>query len=296
MTNTTLPQSLGAFLEYLMDKRGVSGNALAKGMGIAESSVRNLLKYGIEPGTPAPKPDTLRKLGVYFGINPIYFFQLADYLPLGGANLTPHGAMIGRRFDQLPIDRQNAVISLMESFEQLEREKTYGEVYWKLLPDAQDLVKRRERLVFTADWYFDHTISSFLNTTPDAQFTPDSQILNIPYKYRAGEEETRYPYIHMIREHLHQVFGKQQDFTVDEIQTLLDHSMVRAMINLLLPNREINVASKLFYLVASLDLINEDMGLRIGFDVTSPATKETVEEANRLSQDIWQFLMRVSAL
>src|SRR5258707_9455026 len=104
-------ETLGEFIRQLMEEREMNNTQLARKAGLAEGSVRNLLKVGIEPAAPAPSPLTLKAVASYFDLDPTILFELAGYLDI--ADSTRLGAAakyIYRRYEKTPPDEQGLLL------------------------------------------------------------------------------------------------------------------------------------------------------------------------------------------
>jgi transcriptional regulator with XRE-family HTH domain len=134
--------TLGGFIERVLHERHLSGNALAQAVGIAEGSVRNLLKYGREPNVPAPGPQTLRAIADFLQIEPLWLYQLADYLPRQRREIGFLGEYVGRRFEALPPDNQAVLLNLLAALEGAGVGSAYGEMLTKRLPEARQFRQR----------------------------------------------------------------------------------------------------------------------------------------------------------
>src|SRR5687768_13211001 len=94
--NTTL----GSFLRLILDDRGMSANMLAMASGVAESTIRSLLKQGEDVRVPGSHPLVLRAVCDVLGLDHVRIFQMADYIPEDyyPTHLTPTAEYVGTLF------------------------------------------------------------------------------------------------------------------------------------------------------------------------------------------------------
>src|ERR1041384_6594427 len=74
-------EALGSFLSYAMEQNNVSAGKLAQAAGVAENSIRNMLRFGLDDDAPAPSPKLLVAVADYLRLDPAWLFSLAGYLP-----------------------------------------------------------------------------------------------------------------------------------------------------------------------------------------------------------------------
>lgn len=110
-------EALGTFLSYVMDQNNVSAGKLAQAAGVAENSIRNLLRFGLDEDAPAPTPKLLVAVADFLRLDPTWLFSLAGYLPTTRREIGVLGEYVAARFEELTPDQQNALLDLLETFE-----------------------------------------------------------------------------------------------------------------------------------------------------------------------------------
>lgn len=116
--------SLGNLLAVTLKQRNMTNRDLARGAGVSDSVVGNLLKHGSDPNAKDPDAHTLRAVADFLGINPLYLFILAGYVPPQGS-ISVRAQMIGEAFDRMPPDRQNALLGVVEALAVDEQDKVH---------------------------------------------------------------------------------------------------------------------------------------------------------------------------
>lgn len=108
------PNTLGMFLAKQMKLRELSNRALATGAGVSDSVIRNLLQHGISKDAKDPDPRTLRSVADFLGINSLYLFQLAGYIPPDPDGNSVAADFLADIFDRLPPLKQDVVLSVIQ--------------------------------------------------------------------------------------------------------------------------------------------------------------------------------------
>ena len=122
---------LGYFLSRILAERNMTNRDLARGAGVSDSVIGNLLKHGSDEKAKDPDPRTLRAVADFLGINPTHLFVLTGYLPPQGS-ISVRAQMIGEAFDRMPLDRQNALLGVVEALAIDEQDKArFKEIYDK---------------------------------------------------------------------------------------------------------------------------------------------------------------------
>lgn len=112
---TESPQvTLGHYLTNWLHTHQISNRTLARGAGVSESVIRNLLQHGIDPEAKNPDPHTLRGVADYLGIDPLKLFCLAGYLPTPSYRLSARTQHLVDVFDLLPVEKQDAVLHVLD--------------------------------------------------------------------------------------------------------------------------------------------------------------------------------------
>src|ERR1041385_5124218 len=110
-------EALGSFLSYVMEQNNVSAGKLAQAAGVAENSIRNMLRFGLEDDAPAPSPKLLVAVADYLRLDPTWLFSLAGYLPTTRREIGVLGEYVAARFEELAPEQQNALLDKLEAFE-----------------------------------------------------------------------------------------------------------------------------------------------------------------------------------
>jgi transcriptional regulator with XRE-family HTH domain len=243
--------TLGGFLKRILDERAISGTLLATAAGIAEGSVRNLLKFGLKPDAPAPNPQTLRAVAEYLDINPVYLFQLAGYiraddldLPLG-----PLGLYVGQRVEALAPPQQTMLLDMLATLAQSGETSRQSAAILAHLPASKTL--RQRHLTWLQE--VDRRIGRLL---------------------RLGTESL---YVSSIQRRL---AALGETVAADQILAIARHPVCMALLSVLLPRKDIPTGlEKLYYLT----YFNEDMEIQAE---EKRAIMETWHVLNRaLTQD-----------
>ncbi|KAB2902763.1 MAG: hypothetical protein F9K27_15520 [Anaerolineae bacterium] len=189
---------LGAYLKQILDERSISGNMLAKSAGIAEGSVRNLLRYGVDGNAPMPQPQTLTLVSQFLGLDTIEIFQMAGYFPPAPreSTISPRAEYVAMRFDRLSPDQQRMVMDLIISMEKTSGKETLDEHIQSLLEEVY--VLRREHPMFEKRYFsllgeMGRRIGKWTHTTTSAilmhgilsrlhEFTDDPVLLGVNEK------------------------------------------------------------------------------------------------------------------
>jgi transcriptional regulator with XRE-family HTH domain len=112
---SSIANTLGEFLAEQLKLKQLSNRALAAGAGISESVIRNMLQHGISRDAKEPDPKTLRTVADYLGINAIFLFRLAGYIPPEPDGNSVAADFLADMFDRLPAMKQAVVLSVFES-------------------------------------------------------------------------------------------------------------------------------------------------------------------------------------
>jgi transcriptional regulator with XRE-family HTH domain len=213
-------ETLGGFLKRVLQDKQLSGNLLAKSAGIAETSVRNLLKFGIDPDAPAPHPQTLRAVAEFLHVEPIWLLQLAGYLPRDQEQPSAFEEYIGRRIGALPDDKQAMILEMVATLEKASGIPNYGKAVLDWLPEAGKLRKRR----LTIGENIDKLIGRV---------------------FKLATEET---FLSGIQEHL-AILYPDQTFSAEQITHIAQHPVAMAIMGVLLPRKDMPTGlERLFYL------------------------------------------------
>ncbi len=121
---TSQANTLGRFVADLMAKHGLSNRTLAAIADISESAVRNLLKVGVEPNAKDPDARTLSQVAKALDVNALRLFRLAGYIPPAPDANSVRAEYLADVFDNLPPEKQDAVMSVLEAMSEPPREKS----------------------------------------------------------------------------------------------------------------------------------------------------------------------------
>ncbi|GIK64967.1 MAG: hypothetical protein BroJett018_27610 [Chloroflexota bacterium] len=215
-------KTLGGFLRRTLDTQQISNNILAQSTGIAEGTVRNLLRYGIDADAPAPHPHTLRAVAEFLHLNPTHLFRLAGYITDEDvlSHLSPVAEYVGQRFDVLRPDQQKMVLDILGTLEKSNGLPNYGAVILDSIAAGKTL---RQRHLTRLEW-LDLKISDLLGIRTD-------QLM-----------------LNGIQRRLQDLFPGEA-FTPDDIQKVADHPVAMAIMSVLLPRKDLpRGLDKLFYL------------------------------------------------
>lgn len=215
-------KTLGGFLRRTLDTQHMSNNILAQSTGIAEGTVRNLLRYGIDADAPAPHPHTLRAVAEFLHLNPIHLFRLAGYITDEdvASTLSPVAEYLGQRFDLLHPDQQKMVLDILGTLEKSNGLPNYGAVILEHIAAGKTL---RQRHLNRLEW-LDLKISDLLGIRTD-------QLM-----------------LNGIHRRLQDLFPNEA-FTHDNVQQVADHPVAMAVMSTLLPRKDLpRGLDKLYYL------------------------------------------------
>ncbi|HML23764.1 MAG TPA: hypothetical protein PKD09_19060 [Aggregatilinea sp.] len=118
------PYTLGAFIAALMNEQQHNNVSLAELAGVSEGVIRNLLKYGVDPKAKDPDARTLRKVADALGVNSVRLFRLAGYIPPAPDANSVRAEYLADVFDDLPPEKQDAVMGVLEAMAEAPRKKT----------------------------------------------------------------------------------------------------------------------------------------------------------------------------
>lgn len=107
--------TLGQFIADLMSRTKHTNRSLAAAAGVSESAVRNLLRFGIDNKAKDPDARTLTKIAHALGVDAIRLFRLAGYIPPESAAQSVRADYLAETFDELPPEKQDAVLSVLEA-------------------------------------------------------------------------------------------------------------------------------------------------------------------------------------
>ena len=113
MTSTAI--TLGRFIADLMAKHDYSNRSLAAAAGVSESAIRNLLKVGEEQRAKDPDARTLSLVAKALDVDALRLFRLAGYISPEPSAHSARSEFLARMFDELPLEKQDAVLGVLEA-------------------------------------------------------------------------------------------------------------------------------------------------------------------------------------
>ena len=112
---TSSATTLGHFIAELMANTDFNNSSLAAAAGVSESVIRNLLKHGIDKRAKDPDPRTLRRVADALEVDALKLFRLAGYISPQPDAISVRAEYLGKVFDELPPEKQDAVMSVLEA-------------------------------------------------------------------------------------------------------------------------------------------------------------------------------------
>lgn len=112
---TSTATTLGNFIADLMARHDYSNRSLAAAAGVSESAIRNLLKVGEERRAKDPDARTLSLVAKALDVDALRLFRLAGYVPPEPSAHSARGDFLARMFDELPLEKQDAVLGVLEA-------------------------------------------------------------------------------------------------------------------------------------------------------------------------------------
>ena len=112
---TPSANTLGRFIAELMQKHEHNNSSLAAAAGVSESVIRNLLKHGMDPRAKDPDARTLTRVAEALDVDALILFRLAGYISPRGNPNSPRADYLAEAFDDLPPEKQDAVMSVLEA-------------------------------------------------------------------------------------------------------------------------------------------------------------------------------------
>jgi len=112
---TSKANTLGQFIADLMRKYEHTNRSLAAAAGVSESAIRNLLRVGVRGGAKYPDARTLTLVAKALDVDAIRLFRLAGYIPPEPAAHSVRADYLAEIFDELPEEKQDAVLGVLEA-------------------------------------------------------------------------------------------------------------------------------------------------------------------------------------
>ena len=112
---TSQATTLGDFIAELMEQKDHSNRSLASAAKVSEGAIRNLLKYGRESRAKDPDARTLTNIAKALDVDALRLFRLAGYIPPAPAAHSLRADHLAGLFDQLPTEKQDAVLGVLEA-------------------------------------------------------------------------------------------------------------------------------------------------------------------------------------
>src|SRR5579864_411044 len=257
---------LSQIIREAMDRQNFSGNMLAQAAGVSEGTIRNLLKETSDPDAAGPQAVVLRAVCNVLDLDEIRVFQAAGFL--SPDRLTPHistnAEYLALRFDQLPADKQELLMGMLESLEKLSRIQAPGVEVRELLEEVRQLrqkypMYKEHRLAITdrLGRFFGGALGKLTNQTVE-----DLALASVVEQLRALYSDEPAP--------------AMIDHGV--IVGVVNHPHVTVVLNALLPRKNIpSNVEKLFWLIY-------------------PASETPEAEKKQAAKDLWELLLRASSV
>ncbi|MEP7287889.1 MAG: hypothetical protein ABI947_19220 [Chloroflexota bacterium] len=243
-------ESLGTFLSYVMAQNDVSAGKLAQAAGVAENSIRNMLRFGLEDDAPAPSPKLLVAVADFLRLDPTWLFSLAGYLPTTRREIGVMGEYVAARFEELTLDQQNGLLDTLEDFEKANGLPHYRQEIRKWQKQAHELRGNRSL------WFI----------KPDQLLT----------RLLGGISEEAM--LRSIEFHLGLLLPNTPP-TSDDILHVTQHPVGKAILGEILPEKDVPTGlSRLYY----LSHFNEDRAIKLEVKGTILATWQLLVDATEL--------------
>jgi transcriptional regulator with XRE-family HTH domain len=117
-------RTLGDFIAEEMDKHQFTNRSLAAAAGISEGAVRNVLKYGNDKRAKDPDARTILAIADALSVEPLRLYRLAGYVPPQSDSYSARAEYLAETFDELPPEKQDAVMSVLEAMTDKSTRKT----------------------------------------------------------------------------------------------------------------------------------------------------------------------------
>jgi hypothetical protein len=213
-----------------MAQNNVSAGKLAQAAGVAENSIRNVLRFGLDDDAPAPSPKLLVAVADFLRLDPTWLFSLAGYLPTTRREIGVLGEYVAARFEELTPEQQNALLEMLEEFEEANGVPHYRKAIRKWQKQSRELHGSRSL------WFVkpDQLLSRLLGGISE-----DSMLRSIEF-------------------HLGLLLPDASP-TSDEILHVTQHPVGKAILGEILPEKDVPTAlSRLYY----LSHFNEDRAIK----------------------------------
>lgn len=235
--------SLGKYIRQVLDERNMSGNMLAQASGVSESTVRSLLKQGEDDSAPGPHPLVLRAVCDVLGLDHVRIFQMAGYIPseYHPTHLSPNAEYVGMCFDALDPLQQQMIMGMLTSLDKTNAFPFHGD-------QMGDLIRR---------------VASLRENHPmfrTRQFTRADEVGRIAGK--ALRPDPSEWFLNSTHRRLSQLFEDNPDISItrQRVYEVSEHSNARAILNMLLPRKEIPSAlEKLYWLLRPKEFYRRDI-------------------------------------
>ncbi|MBI5960621.1 MAG: helix-turn-helix domain-containing protein, partial [Chloroflexi bacterium] len=233
MTEPISPKSLGSYIRMVLNERGMSANMLAQASGVAESTIRSLLKQGEDLSAPGPHPLVLRAVCDALGLDHIRIFQMAGYIPLEyqPAHLTPSGEYVGVCFDAMTPDQQAMLLGMIASLDRSKQLPLGGKQMAHLVQEVAHLRQQYGLFRFRKAPVLDE-----IGRIAGNLLRPNLEEL----------------YLERTFLRLSALFQGDADMTITRahIQQVIHHANAAAVVNILLPRKEMyGSLEKLYWLI-----------------------------------------------
>ena len=246
-------EALGTFLSYVMEQNNVSAGKLAQAAGVAENSIRNVLRFGLDDDAPAPSPKLLVAVADFLRLDPSWLFSLAGYLPTTRREIGVLGEYVAARFEELTPEQQNALLDKLEEFESANGIPHFRKEIRKWQKKARELHGSRSLWFIKPDQLLTRLLGGI---------SEDAMLRSIEF-------------------HLGLLLPDEPP-TSDEILHVTQHPVGKAILGEILPEKDVPTAlSRLYY----LSHFNEDRAIKTEVKAAILAIWNLLTEATDLAGD-----------
>ncbi|MBN1564662.1 MAG: helix-turn-helix transcriptional regulator [Anaerolineae bacterium] len=238
-----MTDTLGSFMKQILDERGMSGNMLAQASGVSESTVRSLLKQGEDDSAPGPHPLVLRAVCDVLGLDHVRIFQMAGYIPddYHPTHLSPDAEYVGLCYDALEPAQQVMIKGMLTSLDKTNAFPFNGDQMGDVIKRVGEL--RQIHPMFRARKF---TAADEVGRVTGKALRPD------PSEWFLNSSHRR----------LVQLFEDDPavEVTRKRVFEVSEHPSARAILNMLLPRKEIPSAlEKLYWLLRPMPFYHRDV-------------------------------------
>ncbi|MHB8628402.1 MAG: helix-turn-helix domain-containing protein [Aggregatilineales bacterium] len=261
---TALAQpKLSQIIREAMELQHISRNMLAQAAGVSEGTIRNLLKDD-EPGATGPQGLVLKAVCTVLHLDDIRVFQAAGFLSPDRltSQLSIRAEILGMRFDRLPTDKQELLVSMLESLEKVSGLPSVGPEVDTVVEEVRKLRRKhpvfKERRVVLTDRlgrFLGNALGKLTNETVE-DITLTALVDQLRTLYRNDPT--------------------QLEISPESLRSVVNHPHSVIVLNTLLPRKNVpSNVEKLYWL-------------------TYPAVETPNAEHHQAVKDLWDLLVQVS--